>query len=185
MKNLIKQIFPAIAILILGICAGEVQMTKAIWKKIDKAIAKAWEVEESTKSPFDLSSVSLAELKFSGAEKLFQVSSGGEDLLGFMVVSQAPSRYDNFDLMVLYDLKMNIVRTEILAYREDWGGEITSARWLKQFVGKSANDRIELSYGIQGISGATISCKSAVEEINRLTQLMAELHQSGQLFTNN
>lgn len=37
------------------------------------------------------------------------------------------------------------------------GQQIGSQRWLKQFIGKTKNDNLEIGKDISGISGATIS----------------------------
>ena len=50
---------------------------------------------------------------------------------------------------------------KILAYREDWGGEIRSKRWLKQFSNREIED-------VQAISGATISVNSLKTDISKL-----------------
>ena len=178
--------FYFILVIIVTLSAFDrVQLSKGSWKKIDKAIAKVWEINAAQKDQLNWSDLSLSKILLNGTETLYLVSNQDSTAVGYMIVSQAPSRYDNFDLMVLYDLDGGILKTDFLVYREDWGGEITSTRWLKQFEGKSAKDQIELNRGIQGISGATVSCRSAVVEINRLTQLMGELKSTGQLVSKN
>lgn len=185
MKELLRSSVFGFSVFLMFCSFGEVEMTKGVWKKIDKAIVNVWEEEEPQKTRIDLSKMSFEGMKMEGTESLLSISDAQNEIKGFLMISKAPSRYDNFDLMVLYDLNMAIVKSDILVYREDWGGEIASPRWLKQFIGKSSSDRIELNHGIQGISGATISCRSAVEEINRLTQMISHLNESGQLLPKN
>jgi Na+-transporting NADH:ubiquinone oxidoreductase subunit NqrC len=50
-----------------------------------------------------------------------------------------------------------------LIYRENYGGEIGSKRWLKQFIGMT-----EPKNYVDGISGATISVNSMKYSINKL-----------------
>ena len=57
-----------------------------------------------------------------------------------------------------------------MIYREDYGGEIGSKRWLKQFIGKKASDKIEYEKDIIAISGATISANSMTLAINYFLQ---------------
>jgi hypothetical protein len=46
-----------------------------------------------------------------------------------MVLSDAPWRYDKFDLMVIYEPKeLKILKSSILLYRGEYGGEIGSRR---------------------------------------------------------
>ncbi len=48
------------------------------------------------------------------------------------------------------------------------GGEIASKRWLRQFVGKTINDRLKYRENVMAISGATISVKSMTIAIDNL-----------------
>ena len=48
---------------------------------------------------------------------------------------------------------MKLKKLRILTYRENYGGEISNKRWLKQFLDREVND-------VQAISGATISVES-------------------------
>ena len=48
----------------------------------------------------------------------------------------------------------------MLLYKENYGGEIASKRFLKQFEGKSAGLNMEYNQDIDGISGATISVQA-------------------------
>jgi Na+-translocating ferredoxin:NAD+ oxidoreductase RnfG subunit len=79
--------------------------------------------------------------------------------------------------MVLYNPDLTIKSSKVLIYREDWGAEIASTRWLRQFIGLSSKDQIALDHDIQGISGATISCRSAVIGIKLLTDIMSRLDE--------
>jgi len=54
-----------------------------------------------------------------------------------------------------------IVRSEVLTYRERRGQEIRSQRFLRQFIGAALRDGHDLDRRIDGITGATISVKSA------------------------
>jgi Na+-translocating ferredoxin:NAD+ oxidoreductase RnfG subunit len=62
-----------------------------------------------------------------------------------------------------------ITRTKVLIYHEEYGGEIGSKRWLKQFEGADVNhEEMVYNAGIIPISGATISAKSMTRAINDL-----------------
>jgi Na+-translocating ferredoxin:NAD+ oxidoreductase RnfG subunit len=91
-------------------------------------------------------------------------------------VSKAPSKTDNFDYLVLLDPELIVLKTKVLVYREDYGGEIGSKRWLKQFIGKTQDDNLRYGDNIVAISGATISVKSFTEAINNLLQSLKMLH---------
>ena len=75
----------------------------------------------------------------------------------------SPSKFDNFDFMVLLDADNKIKVVRVLIYRENYGGEIGSKRWLKQFIGMT-----EPKNYVDAISGATISVNSMKYSIKKL-----------------
>lgn len=75
----------------------------------------------------------------------------------------APSKFENFDFMVLLDKNNKVKLVRVLVYRENYGSEIGSKRWLKQFIGIT-----EPKQFVDAISGATISVNSMKYSINKL-----------------
>ena len=98
-----------------------------------------------------------------------------------MYLDKAPSKFDKFDYMVIYNTDLTIKEVKVLVYREDYGGEVMSGSFVRQFRGKNSFSQFELGKDIQGISGATISCRSAVEGVKKLTNRIYKLNQSGKL----
>ena len=78
-------------------------------------------------------------------------------------VGFSPSKFDNFDFMVVFDCDNKTKLVKVLIYRENYGGEISSKRWLKQFIGIT-----EPKPFVDAISGATISVNSIKHSINKL-----------------
>lgn len=113
-----------------------------------------------------------------GDENLFKINSGGK-LLGYGYIGNAPSKTATFDYLVLFDNNFVITTSKVLFYREEYGGEISSKRWLKQFIGASPTSK-ELIYNrnIIPISGATISVRSLTTEMNSLLKSIAILQKS-------
>ena len=103
-----------------------------IQKKVDKAINETFQTES-----FSLNTVSITPevLKILPSafvkDHLFEITNSNT-LLGYAYVSKAPSKTDDFDYLVLLDTDLIVLKTKILIYREDYGGEIGSKRWLKQ-----------------------------------------------------
>lgn len=75
----------------------------------------------------------------------------------------SPSKFDNFDFMVLLDKSNKVKLVRVLVYRENYGSEIGSKRWLKQFIGMT-----EPKQFVDAISGATISVNSMKYSVNKL-----------------
>ena len=78
-------------------------------------------------------------------------------------IGYSPSKFDDFDYMVLFDSNNKVKLVRVLIYRENYGGEIGSKRWLKQFIGMT-----EPKSYVDAISGATISVNSMKYSINKL-----------------
>ena len=87
-------------------------------------------------------------------------------LQGYAFIGTAPSKTDSFEYLVLLDKDLVIVKAKVLVYREDYGGEIGSKRWLSQFISKNRDSILGYGEEITAISGATISVKSMTASIN-------------------
>ena len=91
-----------------------------------------------------------------------------DSLIAYYCIEQAPSKHDHFEFLVIYSSDIKIQHVSILVYREDYGYEIKSKRWLKQF---STRDTPK----VQAISGATISVNSLKKHVERLTEKMESI----------
>lgn len=153
-------------------------LPKRIYKKVYKQIEKTFDSKN-----FSLSEISVSEeinnkLKQKiGKQNLFKIVNDSE-LLGYAYVAKAPSKTDEFDYLILLDKNLIIAKTKVLIYREDYGGEIGSKRWLKQFIGKKSSDTLQYEKDIIAISGATISASSMTIAVNTFLQDLAILHQN-------
>lgn len=78
-------------------------------------------------------------------------------------IGKANSMHYTFDYMVLFNEHKEIKLVKVLVYRENYGGEIASNRWLKQFIGLRKPKPF-----VDAISGATISVYNIHQAINKL-----------------
>ena len=95
-----------------------------------------------------------------------------------MFLGNAPSQTETFDYMVIFNNDLSIRKIKVLIYRESWGGEIGSNRWLRQFVNANKGDEFIYRKNISAISGATISVKSMTQSINNLLEEIEVLHNN-------
>lgn len=166
------------ALLFLSLALVSFSLPKKLEKKVHKEIKKTFEVEQ-----FILESVTVADAvnnqlqKKIEKENLFKINSNDE-LLGYAYVSKAPSKTDEFDYLILLDKDLIVAKTKILIYREDYGGEIGSRRWLKQFIGKKSSDKLLYEKDIIAISGATISAVAMTNAMNTFLQDLKILHDN-------
>ena len=86
------------------------------------------------------------------------------------------TKADDFDYLVLFDKDLIIIKSKVLIYREDYGGEIGSKRWLSQFISKNRDSILGYGEEITAISGATISVKSMTASINHFLYSLKEFN---------
>ena len=148
-----------------------------IQKKVDKEIKSAFSLEvfeiEAIEIPESISSELPTDFN---EDNFFQIKSN-DSLVGYGYVGKAPSKTDKFDYLVLFDSEFIIKKSKVLIYREDYGGEIGSKRWLKQFIGKSESDNLLHGKDIMAIAGATISTMSMTNAINDLLKSIKLLRE--------
>jgi len=77
--------------------------------------------------------------------------------------------------MVILDKNGSIINTSIIKYREAYGGEVSSERWLSQFVNRNNNSSYKIGKNIDGITGATISVNSLSKGIQKIVLLFSHI----------
>lgn len=151
-----------------------------IIKKIEKEVSKFYDSsdfvletridapETQIKSPFLVQGC------------LFEIMDNSKSL-GYAFYGVAPSRTDTFDYLLILDQNLVLIKAKILIYREDYGGEISSKRWLSQFYEKPLNTQFQVGESVSGISGATISVRSMTQSVNVVFSFLKNqniLHES-------
>lgn len=162
----------------ISISSHAFQLPKNIQKKVAKEVKLAFDVENFTMTsievPKDLSVILATKIT---DNNLFKIKKN-DTLIGYLFTEKAPSKTDQFDYMVIFDENVIIKKSKVLIYREDYGGEISSKRWLRQFEGKKSDDTLHYEKDIVAISGATISAKSMTVAINNLLKTIHKLQQN-------
>lgn len=140
-------------------------LLKGLDKKVDREIRDEFEVSEYTHEgvevPNDLQQKLPSRVT---KDNFFRLINSGE-VLGYAYLDQAPSKTAEFDYLVIFNKDLAIARTKVLVYREEYGGEIGSRRWLRQFTGKSKAGELN---NIAAISGATISVRSMKNAVQNI-----------------
>jgi len=84
-----------------------------------------------------------------------------------------------FDYMVCYTKTGEVALVKIFNYQATHGYEVTAKGWLKQFIGFSSDDKLEVGHNIDSISGATISVNGITADIEDKTAILHKvLNQS-------
>jgi hypothetical protein len=173
--------FKSIAFLLVFLTTTQLfafQLPKRILKKVQKELVKTFDQKELNLVEITISEAVNKQLgKQIGAASLFQIITVDE-VLGYAYVGKAPSKTDQFDYLIILDKALIIKKSKVLVYREDYGAEIGSRRWLKQFIGKSGKDQLKYQRDIMAISGATISALSMTQAINQFLADLNILHKN-------
>ncbi len=146
-------------------------------KKIDKEVYNTFEITSYEKIKIDLPQDIIDRMSADFKPEAFFKIKKEEDHLGYFYFGKAPSKTDEFDFVIIFDQEMIIKKIKILAYREDYGGEISSKRWLRQFDGLDKNSSLRYGSDIMGISGATISARSMTNTVNSILLNLSKFHQ--------
>lgn len=168
--------FKQALLLIISVLLMSFGLPKNIKKKVDKEIKATFTIEEFSLNAIVYSKeiTDLLPATFDD-NNLFEIKANNSNL-GYAYVARAASKTDEFDYLVLLDTELIVVKLKVLIYREDYGGEIGSRRWLKQFIGKSKDDQLKYGENIVAISGATISVRSMTNAMNNLLASIKILH---------
>lgn len=144
-------------------------------KKIDKEVFSIFDIEAYEKQTVTIPKERLDQMTADFDPTGFFKIIKDDTHLGYFYFGKAPSKADEFDFVVIFDQEMIIKKIKILAYREDYGGEISSKRWLRQFDGLATGNSITFGTEIIGISGATISARSMTKAVNDLLDNLSKL----------
>ena len=160
--------YKQVSILFLALIMMSFGLPQNIQKKVDKEIVKTFGNETFDFTEVIIPSEITKDLpsKFE-SNNLFKIEADGS-LLGYAYLSKALSKTALFDYLVLLDKNLIVLKSKVLIYREEYGGEIGSTRWLKQFIGKKGGDELKYGDNIVAISGATISVRSMTNAMNDL-----------------
>ncbi len=172
--------FKSITFLIVFLTTAQLsafQLPKRILKKVQKELVKTYEKKELKLVEITVpEAVNIQLGKRIYAANLFQIVEA-TGVIGYVYIGKAPSKTDEFDFLIILDKELIIKKSKVLVYREDYGAEIGSRRWLKQFIGKSAKDQLKYRRDIMAISGATISALSMTQAINQFLSDLNILQQ--------
>lgn len=163
-------------LILTGLVLVSFSVHKDLNKKIDKEIKATYNIENYTYSFTHISQEIIKILPSKFDNKNLLSIHVADTLIGYAYLSKAASKTDEFDYLVLLDVDLIVKKTKVLVYREDYGSEIGSRRWLKQFIGKTQHDKLIYRDNVIAISGATISAQSMTLAINNLLKSLKILH---------
>ncbi len=165
------------AFLLIGILGSlAFKLPNGLLKKVEREVQKVMDTEQFALKPLLIDETLNKTLPSRlNKDNFFRITRENK-LLGYAFVDKAPSKTAEFDYLVILSGDLLVIHTKVLIYREEYGGEIGSKRWLKQFIGKTGNDRLKYQENIDAISGATISVRSMTRAMDSFLQTVKILH---------
>lgn len=103
----------------------------------------------------------------------------GQTLLGRAFFVEEIGKHRPITFVIGIRTDGSIADVAVIAYREAYGGEIRSKRFLKQFEGKKQDDSLQRDRGIVNIAGSTLSVDAAARACKKALAL-AKATEAGQ-----
>lgn len=110
------------------------------------------------------------------APATLRVYGEGDRLLGYAMVLDEKGKYRPITFVVATGPELAVREVQVLVYREDRGGEVASARFLRQYRGKTASDPVRTHRDIVNITGATISVNALNDGVRRALATLGALY---------
>lgn len=102
----------------------------------------------------------------------------GDSVKGIAFIDNVYGKSMPITFITIFNSNGEIIKTEILKYREQYGGGVSDPNWNKQFEGKNFRSSYNVGSDIQGITGATISVHSVSKGIKKLALLFPVYKES-------
>jgi len=104
---------------------------------------------------------------------IYSVVSQGNKNPIYAAFTRAKGRHDYFDYLLVTTNDYKVERVKIVQYRSEYGGQIASKRWLRQFENYSGGN-LRYKKEITALSGATISAAALTSDIPEVLKFMKE-----------
>lgn len=98
----------------------------------------------------------------------------GERPLGRAIEVEEIGKHRAITLVIGVGTDGKVAGVAVMTYREAYGGEIRSKRFLAQYRGKSGDEPLLPSRDIQNISGATLSARAVGRAVKKAIAVLAE-----------
>ncbi len=115
----------------------------------------------------------VSEVKYVFVGRVNSCRAGGCSVSGNPTLN-AETEY--FDYFIFFDSAKTVKLVEVYNYAATHGYEITAKGWLKQFIGLTEKDTLEVNKDIDGISGATVSVFAITGDVQQKTRLLKAIN---------
>lgn len=142
------------------------------------------EAPAKTAEPSEEQTSAAAEVVAEGEAEATETPEGIEFFFGskdgerqdVAVFVQAPGKWGPVGYAVGMNLDGVVRRVEVVESQEKRGKDIERRSFMKQFEGKSSENKLEVSEDIMAVSGATVTSRSACDAVMKAAVLYAEFY---------
>ncbi|HSD11211.1 MAG TPA: FAD:protein FMN transferase [Candidatus Binatia bacterium] len=119
----------------------------------------------------------LGDVKPTVWEKSYKIAAAlrGDERLGCAIEVEEIGKHRAITFIVGIDAQAKVAGVSVMAYREAYGGEIRSRRFLDQYRGKSGVDPLLPGRDVMNITGATLSAQAAGRAVKKAIAVLEEL----------
>ncbi len=96
--------------------------------------------------------------------------------IGVALIDVEPGKWGPVEFIIAMDFKPTVRVVKVMSYQEKRGRPIARSSYMQQYEGKTTADPLEVGRDITGISGATISSRSATFAVKKALVLFEELY---------
>jgi Na+-translocating ferredoxin:NAD+ oxidoreductase RnfG subunit len=101
----------------------------------------------------------------------------GDHVLGRALIVDEIGKHRAITFIIGVEPGGTVSGVAVMAYREAYGGEVRSRRFLRQYEGKSANDALLPSSDIRNVTGATLSARAVGRGVKKAIAVLAEVEE--------
>ena len=183
-------VFLCISFALAGVCYAFVLLTKeAALKKI---FGSGSEITVETKV---LEGQKLEDIKRRLGGRLVEYQAGSESRrvagkkridfhfasregkkIGVAIIDVEPGKWGPVEFIIALNLEGVVKVVKVMSYQEKRGRPIARASYMRQYRGKTSKSTLKVGKDITGISGATISSRSATFAVRKAIVLYEELY---------
>lgn len=105
----------------------------------------------------------------------FYFASKDGDRKGVAIIDTEPGKWGPVQYCITMDIKGTIKSVQVMSYQEQRGRPIAQSSFMNQYKNKNSNSTLTVGKDIIGVSGATISSRSATYTVKKALVIYEEL----------
>ena len=109
--------------------------------------------------------------RFYRDELYYWTISNNDTTIAYALMDNVLGKSMPITFLLILNNEGSILATEVIKYREAYGGEVGNKNWLAQFINSTETSQFKVGKNIDGISGATISVNSLSKGIQKIAVL--------------